>query len=106
MHALAKDCARAIGGEARAAAVAEAVRGKSKQAARFAETHPTVFKHLVDPETSDTAAVRLMHLCSAKAAMERGEYPSYDAATAAVSQYLLAEAKEKMQRDGRLASAD
>lgn len=76
-----------------AAAVAEAVKCKSEAAIRFSASHSRIFERLVDPATREDAFGRLIHLCAAKAALERGEYPSYEAATAAVGQYLFSEAK-------------
>ena len=102
IHAIAKQCAEDLGAEATPGAVAEAVKAKSPAAARFETSHGRIFGRLVDPASRDEAYTRLLHLCSAKAALERGEYPSYEAATAAVSQFLISEATDKMERDGKL----
>lgn len=105
VHAIAQQCAEDLGDDATASAVASAVKAKSSAAARFQSSHGRIFERLVDPASREDAYGRLLHLCAAKAALERGEYPSYEAATAAVSQYLLSEATDKMESDGRLPSA-
>ena len=93
VYALAKRSAEKLEEGATADAVAEAVKRESEAAFRFSASHKRIFERLVDPATREDAFGRLLHLCAAKAALERGEYPSYEAATAAVGQYLLAEAK-------------